>query len=72
MENNYTSYKNKKAYEDISNDEEDGATYEDGAIANANHAEGAIYTPTTTTNNNPENYEQETMDNNIVDKTPGI
>ena len=47
VDNKYNHYKsNEKSYEDGSNNEEDGATYEDGTR----------YPATPTTKNNPENF----------------
>ena len=54
MDKNYTSYNiNGSAYEDRSNNEEDGKTYEDGSGANTTHEDGIIYPPTPVTNNPP-------------------
>ena len=66
MENNYNNYNsNNKAYEYGTNNEECGATNEDGTGAKITHEYGTIYTK-----NHPENYEQEKMDNNAAGKTP--
>ena len=44
MDNKYNSYNsNSTAYKDDVNNEDDGATYEDGAGANATHEEGTNY-----------------------------
>ena len=51
--NNYNS--NNAAYEDATNNKEDGKTYEDGAGSNTTHKYGARYTHTPATDNPPYN-----------------
>ena len=68
MDINYTNYNsNETSYEDGSNNGENVATCEDVTGANKKHEDGANYN-----DNTPVNYEQETMDNNAIDKIPGM
>ena len=61
VDNNYNDNNNNDtAYEDGAN-EVDGTTYKDGSGTNVTHEERAIYPPTPTTNNPPENNEPNDM-----------
>ena len=71
MDNNYDNYNiNNTAYEDGANDKEDDATYEDGSSTKATHEYSVRYPLTLSTKNLLYNYEQDTIDNNVVYETP--
>ena len=68
MNNNYNHYNSNSAwYEDGANNKKDNTTYEDVTSANATHKNC-----TNDTENTPENYKPETMDNNTVDEITGM
>ena len=70
-DNNYNNFNsNDLAYEDVYNNKEYSAIYEDGPGANTNYEYGIRYLATPANDNPPANYEPYTMDNKTVDKIP--